>query len=414
MDDHSTLNRRQFLRRASAAALVAPGLPYILAACARNQQTELAVTLGSPNAPKPLPVYDDNQAIGGGLPQEPGPLRLLTLPDYLPGSLIKGFEKEYGVTVEEVTFASPDEGLRKVASGKVPFDVYVALVDQLPSLVGGKLVAPLNHEHIPNLTNIWDTLQDPWYDPGSIYTVASVVGSFGIDWRTDMFDVDVAALANPWDAMWDPAAKDIVGFYDQFREAIAFSLFRNGEKDPNDPSDEALSAAVEGLVNLINVNGARVTSDCGYVGLGEGRFGISHAFAGDAQYAQFSLPEGGDPSVFRFVWPPAATAGAVGGTVSSDMWAVGRSAESPVLAHLWINYISGAEQAKAWYAAWGLQLPQKTLTPDRLVSEGIVPEYLVSQILTPEDFDLGQWILPLSQAKQQRLIDAWTQVQRSG
>ena len=53
----------------------------------------------------------------------------MTWQDYVPGPLVKDFEKEFGVSVEQVTFSSADEGLRKVASGEVPFDLFAGLVD---------------------------------------------------------------------------------------------------------------------------------------------------------------------------------------------------------------------------------------------------------------------------------------------
>ena len=109
------------------------------------------------------------------------------------------------------------------------------------------------------------------------------------------------------------------------------------------------------------------------------------------------MPKGSDPSVLQYVWPPAATQGAVGGTVSADFWMVRRSAKNPVLAHTFINWVLGKEQAQKWYELYGLQLPQNDLTPEKLISLGIVPEQLSTQILTPDDFDLGQWVLPLSE-----------------
>jgi spermidine/putrescine transport system substrate-binding protein len=410
------MSRRQFLWRASATAIAVPTLAQVLAACGSDSSTTTSgssspITL-SQSSPVPLPTYDDNPPIDSGLSPEAGPLRLMTWADYVPSSLLKDFEKASGVSVENVTINSADEALRKISSGAVPFDAYAGLVEVLPPLVQGKLVSPINHDYIPNLTNIWKALQDPWYDPGAVYTIGSVVGAFGIGWRTDMIDTDVANLPNPWDALWDPAAKGIVAFYNQFREAIAFSLFHNGVKDPNNPSDEELSAAVDGLKSLVKDNGARIGDDVGYVGLGEGTYGITQSFQGDSQYAEYSMPKGGDPSVFQYIWPPAATQGAVGGTVSTDFWMVSSKAKNPVLAHNFINWVLGKEQAQTWYKIQGLQLPQNDLTPEKIISLGLVPERLKTQIMTPSDFELGQWILPLPEAAQQRLVDAWSEVQR--
>jgi spermidine/putrescine transport system substrate-binding protein len=408
--------RRKFLWRASAAAIAAPTMAQILAACGSKSSGGSGSTVGpirlSQQNPQPLPTFDDNPPIASGLSPEVGPLKMITFADYVPAKLLKDFESEFKVSVENVTITSPEEGLRKVASGAVPFDIYNGLIETLPPVIQSKLVRPLNHDYIPNLANIWPTLQNPWYDPGSVYTIASVVGAFGIGWRTDMINIDVPNLSNPWDALWDPAAKGIVGFYDQFREAIAFSLFHNGEKDVSTPSDEALSAAVDGLKSLVKDNGARITADAGYVGLGGGTFGITQSFQGDSQYAAYSLPKGGDPTVLRWTWPPADTNGRVGGTISTDFWMVGKAAKNPVLAHTFINWILGTDQATTWYKTQGLQLPQNELTPEKVLSLGLVPKYLKSQILTPAAFDLGVWVLPVSAHDQQRLVDAWSQVQQ--
>jgi spermidine/putrescine transport system substrate-binding protein len=404
------------LLRASAAAIAVPTFAQILAACGSDEPSSGSDAAGSVSLaqsdPQPLPTFDDNPPIESGLSPEAGPLKMIAFADYVPAKLLKEFESEFGVAVETVTITSPDEGLRKVASGEVAFDLYNGLIETLPPVIEGKLVRPLNLEYIPNLSNIWPTLQDPWYDPGSVYTIASVVGAFGIGWRTDMIDLDVPNMSNPWDALWDPAANGIVGFYDQLREAIAFSLFHDGEKDVSTPSDEALAAAVDGLQALVADNGARITADAGYVGLGEGAFGITQSFQGDSQYAQFSLPKDVDPSVMRWSWPPADTDGAIGGTISDDFWMVGKDAANPVLAHEFINWVLGKEPAQTWYESYGLQLPQNDLTPEKVLSLGIVPDYLESQILTPEAFDLGVWVLPLSANDQRRMNDAWTEVQR--
>ena len=111
-------NRRQFLWRSTATVIAVPTLAQLLAACGSDDPSTSAsqgsVTLDPAN-PVPLPVFEDNPPIESGLSPEAGPLTLLTWADYVPAKIVKDFEKEYGVTVEEVTFNSADEALRKVA-----------------------------------------------------------------------------------------------------------------------------------------------------------------------------------------------------------------------------------------------------------------------------------------------------------
>ena len=65
--------------------------------------------------------------------------------------------------------------------------------------------------------------------------------------------------------------------------------------------------------------------------------------------------------------------------MSVDFWMVSRKAKNPVLAHTFINWVLGKNQAQTWYKIQGLQLPQNDLTPEKIVSLGLVPERLKTQ-----------------------------------
>ena len=63
--------------------------------------------------------------------------------------------------------------------------MYFPTPDIIGKLVAGKLLQPLNRSYLPNLANVWDSLQDPFYDKGSVYTVPYTVYTTGIGYRTD-------------------------------------------------------------------------------------------------------------------------------------------------------------------------------------------------------------------------------------
>ena len=126
-----------------------------------------------------------------------GTLRIYNWNGYLWPKIKKDFAKEYGVKVEETFFYTMDEAIAKISSGAVDFDVFFPTVDRLGRLVVGKLLQPLNHDYLPNLANVWPSLQDPLYDKGSQYTVPYVTWTTGIGYRTDKVSTTPLELSKP-------------------------------------------------------------------------------------------------------------------------------------------------------------------------------------------------------------------------
>ena len=58
----------------------------------------------------------------------------------------------------------------------------------LGQLIESKLVQPLNHSYIPNITQAWPDFTNPFYDQGWQYTVPYTIYTTGIAWRKDLVD----------------------------------------------------------------------------------------------------------------------------------------------------------------------------------------------------------------------------------
>ena len=165
-------------------------------------------------------MFDDNPVIESGLEPEAGPLKIYNWNGYLWPRIKKDFAKEYGVEVEESYFATTDESMAKISSGKVDFDIFFPFQERLGRMVLGKLLRPLNHDYIPNLkTSIWPALQDPFYDKGSRYTVPYTIYTTGIGYRTDEVKTTPWDLSNPYEIYWDEANKGKTWLLDDGREA---------------------------------------------------------------------------------------------------------------------------------------------------------------------------------------------------
>jgi spermidine/putrescine transport system substrate-binding protein len=403
--------------RVSAGSIVAA---RILAACGGGDgnggsSSASGLVIGTPDNPVQQPLFDDNPMIDSGLEPEAGPLRVYNWADYIFRSVIKDFEKEYGVDVELTTFYNLEEATRKMRTGEVSYDVFFPTAEVIPKFVAGKLLQPLNLDYIPNLgTNILPRLADPYYDQGSRYTVPYVMYTTGIGWRDDLIPDDIAGMDNPWEALWNPDYKNKVGLYDDYRETIAVGMYKNGIMDINSGDADALEAAKNSLIELVDLVNVRYSIDGAYVKMPEGKLGIHHAWSGDLVNAQYYFPKGGDPSVLRFAWPPKATGNAAGGYISNDSMAVVKGAENPVLAHHFLNFLMSEKYGLKNFSWLGYQPPLKSLDPSTLVKDGWVPEALSTAVIEESDFSLGQAPVQLTAEADAAWLDTWTQVQSGG
>lgn len=397
------LSRRQFLRGAAGAALAASAAGPLLAACgtappvggtAGPTPTGSSFPLAREDNPVTWPIEDDNRPIGSGRSPERGAtLKVYNWADYIYLKWVREFEKEFGCTVEISRFNTTDQALAKLRTGQVDFDVYFPDPSLLGKLVAAKLVQPLNHDYLPNLSNVWPNLQDPFYDGESRYTVPYTIYTTGIGWRADFVQEDPFELDNGYDFLSNPKYAGKVHLLDDYRETISMALLKNGITDINtdDPAD--LDVAVDELVELDEAVNPKLDVSQ-YEDLPAGRAWIHQAWSGDLIAAQYNLPRGTDVSVLRYWYPPEG-----GGVIGSDNMVVLRTARNPVLAHEFLNFMLDNEVAYSNFVDWnGYQAPMNDIDPDRLVSDRAIPETLASAVVKPSDFDTGHTILELSPA----------------
>jgi spermidine/putrescine transport system substrate-binding protein len=402
------LDRRTFLLRSAAfGAFVAGGGSALLAACggddADGTGAASAVKLSRPDDPATLPLFDDVPAIADGLEPESGTLKLFNYAEYINPDTVKAFEDEYGVTVDITTFQTMDAAVERLRAGTADFDVFFPTPDVIGKVVAGKLLQPLNKSYLTNFENVWATLQDPFYDQGSRYSVPYTLYTTGIAFRRDRVTTEPADLDNGYDLLWDEQYRGRVYLLEDDREALGMALLRRGERDVNTEDVALLTAAREDLQELFGAVDVKVGIEA-YDRIPNGSATVHQAWSGDAVNAQYYLPEGGDPAVIGF-WYPAD----VGGVIGSDSLAIPRAAAHPVLAHHFLNFMLDADHAVDNYSWLGYQPPQNSLDPETLVADEYVPEHLSPAIVRPEDFDRGVQLLQLSREGEAAWDSAWSE-----
>ena len=181
-------------------------------------------------------------------------------------------------------------------------------------------------------------------------------------------------------------------------------LLRDGFMDVNTGNKQALDRAKEELLQLNDAVNIKV-SVLDYEKVPEGSAWIHQAWSGDFVSAQYYLPKGTPYTVLGY-WYPEDKAGVVG----SDTIAVLKSSKNPVLAHHFLNFMLEETNAYNNFVNFvGYQPPLKSLNPDNLVKDGVVPPHLASCVVRPEDFDKGQILLELDPDTDAIWNDAWAQ-----
>lgn len=426
------LDRRDFLKRSAGAAVGLSSLGALLAACgggsggaagggtaaaggsgspttggmtdvenAASAGTEGGIPLARPDAPVTLPIFDDNPPIESGLEPEAGPLRIYNWVDYIWKKKLADFGKEYGVEVEYTTFYTMDEAVQKLTSGQAEYDVFWPTPDRISRLVYGKILQPLNHDYLPNLkANVWPSMQDPFYDKGSLYTVPYTIYTTGIGYRRDR----VKPEPSGYEIFWDPTYKGETFLLDDSREAIGMVLLKNGIADVNTGDPAVIEQAKQELLELIDLVNVKVSVE-DYIKIPEGSATVHQAWSGDMVGAQWYLPEGTGVDVLGYWYPPGG-----GGVIGNDAMAITKNAKNPVLAHHFLNFMLDEKNGYENFTQYnGYQPPFVSIDPDRLVSEGVVPETLSTAVVRETDFQTGYLLLELDPEAFVTWQNAWAE-----
>ena len=339
-----------------------------------------------------LPLCND--AIKDGLEPEKGTLKIFNYVDYVGPDAVKAFEKQYGVKVDITIFDSMDDAVSKIQANTARFDITNVSPDRLGSLVATRNLQPLNRSYIPNFSNLWPSVQDPFYDKGSQYSIPYTLYTTGVGYRVDKIDPadDPFKLEDGTDLLYNPKYKGRTWVLDDDREALSMALLRLGITDVNTEDPEQVAKAGAELSRLTSLVNVKIGIQ-DYTKLPEGQAWVHQAWGGDMINAVSNLPKGVDPSVLGYWFQPDGK-----GLIQNDMWAIPKSAEHPVLAHLFLNFLLDPENALLNFNGIGYQQPLNAMDPASFVSQELVPKNLETAIVKPTDFERGYEELQLSPA----------------
>lgn len=356
--------------------------------------------------PVELPVTLD--AIAADTPIESGPLVLYNWADYIYKKVVGQFEDQFGVKVEITTFNNSEEGIQKIANGQVSPDVFVTGPGYIRRLVDQDLLAPLQHELIPNMEAVvWPSYSNPgpYYDLNWHYTVPYTIFTSGVAYRRDRVS-DEEMAAQGWDALWNPDYAGAISLYDSYGETIADTILRNGSLDVNTGDPELITAAKEAIIQTINENKARLTINGVYAKLPAGDYTAALAWSGDIVGAQGYLPQGVGTDVLGYWRPPPGET-----LIGNDLLTIPAGAKNPRLAHEFINFFLDEKHGYDNFVNWnGYQPPFTSIDPAKLVADGVIPKTLAAAVVTEDMFKVDLTSVELTPEVDQLWLDAWAEI----
>lgn len=311
---------------------------------------------------------------GGGEGELAKELHVYNWSEYIDPQIYADFEEEFGVRIIEDTFANNEELLAKLQAGATGYDVIVPSDYMVEIMIEESLLAEIDHENIPNLSNIDAKFADPPYDPGMVHCVPYQWGTTGIGYNADYFE----EAPDSWAYLFDPKlASQSAGqitMLNDVRESFAAALKYLGYS-LNSTNEEELTQARDLLMKQkawIYAYDAEQYEDL----LSADETVLAHGWSGDF----FMIAE--EDERIWYAIPKE------GGVIWADNLCVPESAPNKYTAEVFINYLLRPEVGAAisnytWYAS-----------PNAAAAEFIDPEILEEPAIYPpsEVMDRLEWL----------------------
>jgi spermidine/putrescine transport system substrate-binding protein len=125
---------------------------------------------------------------------------------------------------------------------------------------------------------------------------------------------------------------------------------------------------------------------------------------------QYYLPKGETPEVLGY-WVPEESSKRVTG---NDCIAIPKSAQKPVLAHMFLNDLLDNDISLRNFGWNGYQPPLNKLSADYLVDQGYIPDNLMNAVVVPDDFKTGLTFYEVAPATEAIWRQSWSKFKAGG
>lgn len=261
-----------------------------------------------------------------------GDLNFYNWSEYMDPELITAFEEQYSVDIVEDFYESNEALLAQMQAGAV-YDVIVPSDYMVGIMIQNGLLAPINNDAVPNLSNLAARFTELPYDPGPEYSAAYQYGTTGLGVNVSIVGED---FPRSWALLFDPELTTGfpggVSVLNDPREAMGAALkylgysLNDTELEHLQEAADTISAARDGI--------ATFDSDQYDEALVSAEVAVSHGYSGNMI---IGIGEAENPDDFVYILPEE------GATLWIDNMTVPANAEHPCTAFTFINYILEAE-----------------------------------------------------------------------
>jgi spermidine/putrescine transport system substrate-binding protein len=306
---------------------------------------------------------------------------------YLNPSLIKGFEKKYGVQVRQSNFDSMPAMMAKLRSGN-QYDLIFPSAEFADKLIKENQLLELPREKLPALDDVYSFYDDPWYDPGSAHTVPYSLYATGLGYRADEIDT----MTGSWRDLTNPQAEGRSYILDDFQEGIGMANLVNGY-ELNAVEADQLEASKEYLIGL--KPDLRGFSSDTITNMSSGNAWIQHLWNGDVINIRYRVD---DPDSIQFQLNKE------GIPVGSDVFAIPVNAQHPGTALLFINFVLEHSATNATWTGY----PMPTNSSEKPFADLVKGEPQLQ--ITVETLEKGQQYANLEGTDREAWDRVWTEV----
>ena len=240
------------------------------------------------------------------------------------------FEEETGIEVIYEEFETNEIMYPKIQSGAIAYDVVCPSDYMIQRMIENDLLAELNYENIPNITNIGKQYmeQSRQFDPENKYSIPYCWGTVGILYNKTL----VSEPIDSWSVLWDSQYKDNILMQDSVRDAFAVALRYLGYSLNSTDLDE-LEAAKELLIEQKPLVQAYVIDQVRDKMINnEAAIGV--IYSGEAIYTQLENPD------LEYVIPKE------GSNVWIDSWVIPKNSKHKENAETFIDFLCRPDIAK--------------------------------------------------------------------
>ena len=256
--------------------------------------------------------------------------------------VLKEFEKETGIKVNEMTFDDMQFMYQEVSNKKANYDVILVSDDMAEKMIKEDLLQKINKDNIPNIANMNEGDMGKPYDPNNDYTVPYMNGTIGIIYNTETVDEDITS----WKSLFNPKYKDEVFMFDNMRDTIGVALKALGYSlNSTDPAqlEEAKELLIKQKQEVNPVYGADEVLDL----MKSGEKKLAMIWSGEGLNLE------AEDGRFKYIIPDE------GADYWLDSWAIPKDANNVEGAEKFINFMCNKDIALRTADEIGYTSPQK-------------------------------------------------------